>query len=91
MFLGSLGTYMSIFWNFLANSQETTYPIETFLTSIFMNTIWHLFAGECHQVVKITVTYSTVIVCRACLHSFFIDRQSTRELRITSIPRDAVI
>ncbi len=33
----------------------------------------------------------TVVVCRACLHSFFIDRQSTRELRITSIPRDAVI
>jgi hypothetical protein len=30
-------------------------------------------------------------LCRACLHSFFIDRQSTRELRITRIPRDAVI
>jgi hypothetical protein len=30
-------------------------------------------------------------VCRACLHSFFIDCQSARELRITSIPRDAVI
>jgi hypothetical protein len=30
-------------------------------------------------------------LCRACLHSFFIDRQSTRELRITSIPRDAAI
>jgi hypothetical protein len=41
--------------------------------------------------------YSTPVIhpgsrlCRACLHSFFIDRQSTRELRITSIPRDAVI
>ncbi len=31
------------------------------------------------------------LVCRACLHSFFIDCQSARELRITSIPRDAVI
>ncbi len=30
-------------------------------------------------------------LCRACLHSFFIDRQSVRELRITRIPRDAVI
>ncbi len=30
-------------------------------------------------------------LCRACLHSFFIDHQSTRELRITSIPRDAAI
>ncbi len=30
-------------------------------------------------------------LCRACLHSFFIDRQSARELRITRIPRDAVI
>ncbi len=31
------------------------------------------------------------VLCRACLHSFFIDRQSTRELRITRILRDAVI
>ncbi len=30
-------------------------------------------------------------VCRACLHSFFIDRQAEGELRITRIPRDAVI
>jgi hypothetical protein len=32
-----------------------------------------------------------LLLCRACLHSFFIDHQSTRELRITSIPRDAAI
>ncbi len=31
------------------------------------------------------------LLCRACLHPFFIDRQSTRELRITRILRDAVI
>ncbi len=30
-------------------------------------------------------------MCRACMHSFFIDCQSTRELRITSISRDAAI
>ncbi len=30
----------------------------------------------------------TLHLCRACLHSFFIDRQSTRELRITRILRD---
>jgi hypothetical protein len=31
-------------------------PIEkTFLTNILKNIIWHLFAGESHQVVKITV------------------------------------
>ncbi len=29
-------------------------------------------------------------VCRACLHFFFIDHQSVRELRITRIPKDAV-
>ena len=29
-------------------------------------------------------------VCRACLHFFFIDRQSVRELRITRILKDAV-
>ncbi len=27
------------------------------LTNILTNIIWHLFAGESHQVVKITVTY----------------------------------
>jgi hypothetical protein len=30
---------------------------KTFLTNIVKNIIWHLFAGESHQVVKITVTY----------------------------------
>ncbi len=29
--------------------------LKTFLTNIFENIIWHLFAGESHQVVKITV------------------------------------
>jgi hypothetical protein len=27
------------------------------ITNIFKNIIWHLFAGESHQVVKITETY----------------------------------
>jgi hypothetical protein len=31
--------------------------LKTFLTNIFENIIWHLFAGEPHQVVKITVPY----------------------------------
>ncbi len=30
---------------------------KTFLTNILKNIIWHLFAGESHQVVKITVPY----------------------------------
>jgi hypothetical protein len=32
---------------------------KTFLTNILKNIIWHLFAGESHQVVKITVPYFT--------------------------------
>jgi hypothetical protein len=35
-----------------ANSQETAEPTE----KLFKNIIWQLFAGESHQVVKITVT-----------------------------------
>jgi hypothetical protein len=31
--------------------------LKNLLTNIFDNIIWHLFAGESHQVVKITVTY----------------------------------
>ena len=31
--------------------------LKNFLTNILKNIIWHLFAGESHQVVKITVTY----------------------------------
>ncbi len=34
---------------------------------------------------------SPVFVCRACMHSFFIDCQSLRELRITSVLRNAAI
>ena len=32
------------------------YQLKKFLTNILKNIIWHLFAGESHQVVKITVT-----------------------------------
>jgi hypothetical protein len=35
--------------------------LENFLTNIFENIIWHLFAGESHQVVKITVPYYGVV------------------------------
>ncbi len=35
--------------------------------------------------------YYLTLLCRACLHSFFIGYQSARELRITSISRDAAI
>ncbi len=31
--------------------------LKTFLTNILKNISWHLFAGESHQVVKITVPY----------------------------------
>ncbi len=31
------------------------------------------------------------LLCRACMHSFFIDVQSLRELRITSVSKDAAI
>ncbi len=41
--------------------------------------------------VSLQFEFTTLPLCRACLHSFFIDHQSTRELRITRIPRDAVI
>ncbi len=30
---------------------------KTFLTNILKNIIWHIFAGESHQVMKITVPY----------------------------------
>jgi hypothetical protein len=33
----------------------------TFLTNILKNIIWHLFAGESHQVVKFTVPYYTIV------------------------------
>jgi hypothetical protein len=35
--------------------------LKLFLTNIFLSIIWHLFAGESHQVVEITVTYRTVL------------------------------
>jgi hypothetical protein len=31
--------------------------LKNFFPNILKNIIWHLFAGESHQVVKITVTY----------------------------------
>jgi hypothetical protein len=38
------------------------------LTNIFKNIIWHLFAGESPQVVKITLTYSTwMILFQICV------------------------
>jgi hypothetical protein len=39
--------------------------VNIFLTNILKNINWHLFAGESHQVVKITVTYSTRLTLRA--------------------------
>jgi hypothetical protein len=41
--------------------------LQNFLTNILKNIIWHLFAGESHQVVKITVTYCRSQIIR--LHS----------------------
>ncbi len=52
-------------WFFFFNTRVFSNPArngltnwKTFLTNILKNIIWHLFAGESHQVVKITVTYS---------------------------------
>jgi hypothetical protein len=38
--------------------------LKNFLTNILKNIIWHLFAGESHQVVKITVTYLTTLLLK---------------------------
>jgi hypothetical protein len=38
-------------------SKKSLNLVENFLTNIFKNIIWHLFAGESYKVVKITVTY----------------------------------
>jgi hypothetical protein len=37
------------------------YQLGNFLTNISKNIIWHLFASESHQVVKITVTYCILV------------------------------
>jgi hypothetical protein len=37
---------------------------KTFFTNILKNIIWHHFAGESHQVVKITVPYGTGVLRR---------------------------
>jgi hypothetical protein len=44
---------------------------KTFLTNIFENIIWHLFAGESHQVVKITVPYYWYVAALVGLHGLF--------------------
>ncbi len=59
--------------------------------------IWYLRSGNNTQrslgknIIHHSVPIICIYLCRACLHSFFIDCQSTRGLRITSIPRDAAI
>jgi hypothetical protein len=62
-----------------SRSQTNTQPLPSSLPTLFFVTIYLLLYPTSNR------------LCRACLHSFFIDRQSTRELRITRIPRDAVI
>jgi hypothetical protein len=56
--LGSLSRYCihicKYFWD-LVEFKFTRNGL-TFLTTIVKNTIWHIFVGESHQVVKITVT-----------------------------------
>ncbi len=37
---------------------------KTFLTKVFENIIWHLYAGESHQVVKITVPLEAAVLGR---------------------------
>jgi hypothetical protein len=41
-------------------SQKNGFTSRKLSTNIFKNIIWHLFAGESHQVVKITVPYCTM-------------------------------
>ncbi len=59
-FLGSLSTYNLelIECKFARNGLTNWNKI---VVNIFKNIIWHVFAGESHQVVKITVTYWEVV------------------------------
>jgi hypothetical protein len=48
---------MSIFGNIrMQIRKKWLNKLKNFLTNLLKNIIWHLFAGESHQVVKITVT-----------------------------------
>jgi len=52
---------------------------KTFLANIFENIIWHLLAGETHQVAKITVPYCTYTRERLCENWEFAMRNITSE------------
>jgi hypothetical protein len=45
--------------------------LENFLTNIFKNIIWHHFAGESHQVVKLIATYKASIFHHSDFHDFY--------------------
>jgi hypothetical protein len=59
--LATLSTYICIFvtsrMQILKNGLTNR---KTFLTNIFKNIIWHLFAGESHQDATITATNSII-------------------------------
>ncbi len=68
-----------------ANLKSTPGP--NGISNKFIKRYWDFLK---HPLLKYA-NFAYTSVCRACLHSFFIDRQSARELWITRIPRDAVI
>ncbi len=63
IFLKSLSTFISIFGTSrMQIRKKWLNQLKAFLTKNFKNIIWHLFAGESHQVVKITVTQCSLSV-----------------------------
>ncbi len=56
-----MSTYISLGWRMQIRKKWRNQLENFFFTNIFEKIIWHLFAGESHQVVKITVT--------KCVHS----------------------
>ncbi len=65
-------------WVFYGNSRMQIRKIwlnqlKNFLTNILKNIIWHLFAGESHQAVKITVPCCACIACNCRFLMLFTD------------------
>ncbi len=94
LYFWNVGEHCSV--RILTIVQFSSRNMETKYVSIFCDSSFHehslIFSEvrpQCTE--KSKHIFPEMKLCRACLHSFFIDCQSARELRITSIPRDAVI
>ncbi len=77
-------TYLSV--SFIFHCLSVSFTSHCLSVSFTGNCLSVSFTGH-----SLSVSFIGHRLCRACLHSFFIDRQSAEELRITCIPRDAVI